>query len=230
MRKTRLFTVVIFAAALGSMAISTRAARIDSGDATDVKSQQDELLTQDESLKLLKFGTAAADNSQVVAVAVAAEKDEDDDKDEDEGEKIKFADAPAAVQKTMLRESGGVAIKEVLKETEDGKTTYEAEVKIDGHEYVIKVGADGVLLEKSLEDEDDEVPIKFADAPAPVQKTLLREAGAVKIDKVDKLEREGRTLYEADVKIDGKNYEVVITAEGLLLSKELDEEGEEEDK
>ena len=78
------------------------------------------------------------------------------------------------------------------------------------------------------EEEENEVVMKLADCPAAVQKTLKREADGATIDKVDKMSKEGRNLYEIDVKIDGKNYEVIVTEEGLLLSKELDEEDEEE--
>lgn len=179
-------------------------------------------LIQDGSLKLVKYGTAAG-KSPTVALASKKEEKEDDDDDE-EDVKIKFSDAPAAVQKTFKREAGGVEIKEVIKETEDGKTTYEANVKIDGHQYEIAVAADGTLLEKSLDDEEEEESIKFSEAPAAVQKTLTREAGGAKIDKLAKIASEGRTLYEADVTIDGKNYELTVTGEGLLLSKELEDE------
>lgn len=178
-------------------------------------------LVQDGSLKLVKYGQAVA--AAVSAKATGEDTDDKDEKEEDEI-KIKLADAPAAVQKTLQREAAGAAINEVVKETEDGKTTYEAKVKIDGQEYEIKVAADGTLIEKRLEDEDEEVHIKIGDAPAAVQKTLMREAAGVKIEKVDKLSRDGRTLYEADAKIDGKIYEMIVTAEGLLLSKELDED------
>ncbi len=164
----------------------------------------------------------------VTADGVLLSKEVDEEEDGEQEEKIKFDDCPAAVQKTLKREASGAEIKHVVKETEEGKTTYEAEVKIDGQEYTIKVAADGTLLEKELEEEDEEVSVKFADAPAAVQKTLQREAAGTKIEKLDKLVREGRTLYEADAKLDGKNYEIIVTAEGLLLSKELDDEEEED--
>ena len=187
-------------------------------------------LVQDGSLKLVKYSAAdpTGGKATVAASSAKARKEEDEDDDDDEV-KINLADAPAAVQKTLQREAFGAEIKKVAKESEEGKTTYEAEVKIEGHEYVIKVAADGTLLEKELEDEDEEVPMKFAEAPAAVQKTLQREAAGAKIETVDKLSREGRTLYEADAKIDGKNFEIIVTSEGLLLSKKLDEDEEEEE-
>jgi hypothetical protein len=163
----------------------------------------------------------------IVGVAVpsafAAEK-------EDEKEvKIKFAECPAAVQKTLQREAGGAKIEEVEKESEDGKTNYEAEVKIGGKNYSIEVAEDGTLLEKELDEEETEVEIKLADCPAAVQKSLQSEVGGVKIGKVDKETAHGHTVYEIDVAIDGKNYEIIVNEDGLLLTKKLDQDEEKED-
>ena len=72
--------------------------------------------------------------------------------------------------------------------------------------------------------------VKLSDLPAAVQKTLLREADGATIDEVDKVSKHGRILYEADVKIDGTKYEIVVSEEGLLISKKIDDEGEDEDE
>lgn len=82
-------------------------------------------------------------------------KEDKEDKDESEQE-IKFADAPAAVQKTLTKEAEGAKIETVEKETEDGTTVYEAEVTIDGKEYEIKVAPDGKLISKKVESDDDD--------------------------------------------------------------------------
>ncbi|MDP1580406.1 MAG: hypothetical protein Q8M02_09015 [Candidatus Didemnitutus sp.] len=68
-----------------------------------------------------------------------------------EGEKevtLKFADCPAAVQKTIMDHAGGVQFTEVDKETgKDGRIVYEAEGKTaDGKKIKIKVAADGKLV------------------------------------------------------------------------------------
>jgi hypothetical protein len=102
-------------------------------------------------------------------------------------------------------------------------------VKIDGRIYEIEVAADGILLEKKVKDEE-EVAIKLADCPVAVQKTLQREAGGAAIDKVDRESRAGRVIFEIDVKIDGKNYEILVAEDGLLISKALDEEDEDEEE
>jgi uncharacterized membrane protein YkoI len=145
---------------------------------------------------------------------------------DDESEvKVKFSDAPAAVQKTLKREAGGAPIETVTKKAEDDKTTYDAEATIEGKLYEITVAADGILQHKTLK-EDDEIEMELSDCPKPVQKTLNREANGGEIDKVEKETRYGKPVYEIDVKIDGHNYEILVAEDGVLLSKALDEDGE----
>jgi len=83
---------------------------------------------------------------------------EDDKKKEGEENevKIKLSDCPAAVQETLKKEAGGAEIKEVDKETDDGKTVYKTDVTIDGKEVEIKVAEDGKLISKKVEDDKDE--------------------------------------------------------------------------
>ena len=81
---------------------------------------------------------------------------------------------------------------------------------------------------KGEEKEGDEVKISFAECPAPVKATLNKESGNAKIETVDKETDDGKTIYEADVTIDGQNYEIKVAEDGKLISKKVDkEEGEE---
>ncbi len=79
------------------------------------------------------------------------------------------------------------------------------------------------------EKEENEVKVKFADLPAPVQATLNKESNNATIATVDKETEDGKTTYEADVKLDGKNYEVKIAEDGTLVSKKIDDEKDEKD-
>jgi len=67
---------------------------------------------------------------------------------------VKFADCPAAVQKTIIEHAGGVQFPEIEKETKkDGRVIYEAKAKKDdGKKIKIKVADDGRLV--GLENED----------------------------------------------------------------------------
>ncbi len=148
------------------------------------------------------------------------------------GDEVLLSDCPAAVQKTFQREANGADLEEVEKDTDDGETIYEAGVTIDGKEYEIVVAEDGTLLQKALEDEEDKrdgaekVGVKLSDCPAAVQETLKREANGTDFDAVDKETKDGKVVYEADVKIDGKTYEIRVAEDGILISKVLNEENE----
>ena len=133
--------------------------------------------------------------------------------------RIPFADAPVAVQKTLKREAFAAEIKEVFKGSENANALYQADVSIDGKKYEILVAADGTLLEKEWEEEDE--TLALADCPRPVQKGLQREAFGAKITSVEKELVYGRVMYEADATIDGKTYEIKVTPDGVLVSKKL---------
>lgn len=81
--------------------------------------------------------------------------------------------------------------------------------------------------EKDEKDEGKEVKIKFSEAPAKVQETLTYEAHGAKIESIDKEEKAGKTVYEADAVIDGTNYEILVSADGKLISKTVDKEEDE---
>src|SRR5690348_6263090 len=81
---------------------------------------------------MVAFGLA------IGATALRA-KAEDKEKEKEENEvKVKFEEVPAAVQATLKKESGGATIETVDKETDDGKTVYEADVKLNGKNYEIR--------------------------------------------------------------------------------------------
>ena len=92
----------------------------------------------------------------VLGAVPSVTRAEDKEKEEGAEQKIKFTDAPAAVQKTLTEEAKGAKIENVDKETDDGKTIYEADVMINGKNYEIKVAEDGTLIQKKLDDESKE--------------------------------------------------------------------------
>ena len=75
--------------------------------------------------------------------------------DEDEVE-VQLADCPEAVRATIEREAAAGTLREIERETEEGQTTYSAEVVIDGQEWEIEVGTDGAVLEREVEADDDD--------------------------------------------------------------------------
>lgn len=78
------------------------------------------------------------------------------------------------------------------------------------------------------EDEGKEVKIDFSQAPEAAQNTLRREAQGATIKTLDQeTHKDGKVYYEADVKIEGTNYEIVVNADGKLIHKKIDQEDNE---
>jgi hypothetical protein len=123
--------------------------------------------------------------------------------DEEKEEKVSFDQLPKAVQETIQKETAGAQLEEIEKETEDGKTVYEAEFTKDGKEYELTVAEDGKLLnheeeeeeEEADEDEDEgELEVDFENMPAgsvPKGCLIAETAGEGKLGKWQVLEMEG---------------------------------------
>ena len=86
------------------------------------------------------------------------------------------------------------------------------------------------MMNHEKKEEGDEVKVKFSEVPAAVQKTLTDAAGGATIQTVDQETEKGVVIYEADAKIDGKNYEIKVAADGKLISKKIDNEEDEKGK
>jgi len=87
-----------------------------------------------------------------------------------------------------------------------------------------------IRAEEKEEKEADEVKVKFDDCPAPVKATITKESFGATVATVDKETDDGKTIYEADAKIDGQNYEIKVAEDGKLISKKMDNEEDEKDE
>ena len=97
-----------------------------------------------------------------------------------------------------------------------------AEEKKSGKETAAK-------KERKESDEGQETKVSLDKVPSAVRKTLKREANGAAITSVDVEKRDGKTVYETDVEIDGQNYEILVGADGKLISKMVDNEAEEKE-
>ena len=138
-----------------------------------------------------------------------------------EKEKLTLDQVPAAVRATIEKEAKGAEIKEIEKEDEDGKLVYEAEFVRDGKETEIKVDPAGKLL-------STEVELTLAEVPAAVKATILKEAKGAAIKEVEKETKDGKTAFEAEFVVDGKEVEIMVDPAGKLLSREVEDEEDDE--
>ncbi len=83
----------------------------------------------------------------------------------------------------------------------------------------------------AVETDDAEENVKLEDCPQAVQDTLKKASAGGKIEEIAKETENGKVVYEADVVIDGDEYEVKVADDGKLLSKkqENDDDDDEDD-
>lgn len=91
------------------------------------------------------------------------------------------------------------------------------------------VGCSQMGKDHEREDED-EIEMTLDQVPAAVREGLQREAGGAAIAEVEKEDENGKVVYEADVTIDGKNWEIVVDESGKLVSRKLDDDDEKGEK
>jgi hypothetical protein len=130
-------------------------------------------------------------------------------------EKIAVEKLPAAVKKAVKKKFPEAKIVGAAKEVEDGATTYEVELKVEGHSVDLALNAEGKILEM-----ETEIPID--ELPKAAKKRLAARYPGAKIEKVEEITKgeDGPVHYEVAIKA-----EVVFTAKGKIVKpKGADEE------
>jgi hypothetical protein len=129
-----------------------------------------------------------------------------------QSKKVERSQLPPAVEKTVVTESRGAAIRSFSTEVEDGKRVYEAALTINGHARVLGIDEQGNLLET-----EDEVSLDSV--PPAVKAALTKAAGKGTIEKVETLTKKGKLVaYEADVKTGTKRFEIQVGPDGKKLA------------
>jgi uncharacterized membrane protein YkoI len=125
--------------------------------------------------------------------------------------KIKRADLPSEVQKTVDVEAKGATIRGFSQETEHGNTYYEVELISSGHHKDVLIDSRGAVTEI-----EEEVPM--ASLPAEVRAGLENRAAGGAVKKVESLTKNGKLVaYEAQVLTHGKKSEIQVGPDGKAL-------------
>ena len=128
--------------------------------------------------------------------------------------KIKRSELPAAVEKTVVEQSKGATIRGFSEEKENGQTTYEAEMLVNGHTKDVQMDTNGAVIE--IEEQVDLQALS-----AEVRAGLQAKAGKGKIAKVESITKKDKLVaYEAQVVTDGKKSEVQVGPDGKPLDHE----------
>jgi hypothetical protein len=128
---------------------------------------------------------------------------------EQKSKTLQLQDLPPRVQKTVQDNLKGGAIKNIVKEKEDGIEQYEIETTINGKARDFSVAVDGRLL---VVEEATTVDL----IPAGARGAILKKVGGGTLTTVETFARPGQALlYEAaytDTK--GKRHEMLVNADG----------------
>ncbi len=128
--------------------------------------------------------------------------------------KIKRADLPPAVEKTVAAQSAGATVRGFSQEKEKGQVYYEAEMTVNGHSKDVLIDSNGAIVEV-----EEEVALDAL--PAPVKAGLQSKAGSGKILKVEFLTKHDKVVaYEAQVTTNGKKSEIQVGPDGKPLDHE----------
>ena len=128
--------------------------------------------------------------------------------------KIKRSELPAAVEKTVVEQSKGATIRGFSEEKENGQTTYEAEMLLNGHTKDVQMDANGTVTE--IEEQLD-----LQALPVEVRAGLQAKAVKGKITKIESITKKDKLVaYEAQVVTDGKKSEVQVGPDGKPLDHE----------
>lgn len=98
---------------------------------------------------------------------------------------------------------------------------------------VLGAGLIGAMAVWAAEKEEKEEKVTLDQVPAAVKATILKEAADGKVGDVEREVKGGKTVYEADVEKDGKEFELKVAEDGTLLARKAEgkdkEEGKEEE-
>ena len=127
-------------------------------------------------------------------------------------QKLNRKGVPAAVSASAVKAYPNARIKGWSKETEDGKTYYEAEM-IEG-----QTKRDVIFLpDGKIDLVEEEVPISAV--PAAVQNALKARHPKAAINMAERLTKDGAVQYELHLKKAAKK-EIVFTPDGMFVKEE----------
>ena len=132
---------------------------------------------------------------------------------EDEEHRIDRSALPPAVERAVAEASAGAEVRGLSTETEDGRTSYEAELLVNGRSKDVSIDSSGAIVE--IEEE-----VRLDSLPAAVREALVTHAGRAKIVRVESITKNGSVVaYEAQIKKALKRSEIEVDLQGRLIEE-----------
>jgi len=127
--------------------------------------------------------------------------------------RVTMENLPPAVQKTVREQSQGATLRGLSQEEENGKTFYEAELKVNGHNKDVLIDPTGAIVEV-------EEQVTLESLPPAVKTALEKQAGKGKITFVESVTKGSSVVaYEAKIKTAGKTSEIKVSPQGAAVKE-----------
>jgi len=74
--------------------------------------------------------------------------------------------------------------------------------------------------------DDNEMAVAMSDVPPAVRATLERESAGGKVTEIEKEVKNGKSVYSADMTVNGVAWDIQVAEDGTVISKEREKAGE----
>ncbi len=123
------------------------------------------------------------------------------------GMEIAITDAPMAVQQALQAQIGTADLEKVIKNVDEGKVSYQADMSVDGRPRTVIMDEEGKLIY-------EQEGVALVETPQPVQKTVQLKLGATQPSSITKTLEDGAVSYEVEWTKDGKAQSVTLDDKG----------------
>jgi uncharacterized membrane protein YkoI len=131
-------------------------------------------------------------------------------KDKEDAKKVTIEQVPAPAAEALKKWAGTDPFKRIRSETKNDQVTYEAVIKVENKpRRKLLVDAEGKTLM-------EEVVVPLAEAPEAVKKAAQELAKGSENMLLEKIVRPGGTVYEVELKKDGKDQKIFLLPDGSI--------------
>jgi len=157
-------------------------------------------------------------------------------------DKVTETQLPPAVQRTLNQHKGSDAIKDIERETKNGRTVYEVEFNRTGLNPKLVIAEDGTVVRDAREpndrsanatrrDSDTRVnepsagapriaTMRVDDVPPAVRKTIEQHAAGRKVADIDRETWNGKPVFEVEYDQSGRNEQIFVAEDGTIVKQE----------
>jgi uncharacterized membrane protein YkoI len=157
------------------------------------------------------------------------------------GDKITETQLPPAVQRTLSQQKGSDAVKDIERETRNGRTVYEVELNRTGLNPKLVIAEDGTVV-RDARDRNNPNPdttrsttrvnepvagtharvatMRVEDVPPAVAKTIEQHAAGRKVADIDRETWNGKPVFEVEFAQTGRNEQIFVGEDGTIVKQE----------